>query len=362
MKVHPTPLKDMRRNLLGYRVEIVQDSFGESDVLAEVLKENLGENGKVLLVADSNVVSHTAELGPKIGRYMNDHGLSIAGKAVVIPGGEKVKYENFSSVFTILDTVVRRRLGEGDCILALGGGVVFDLVGWAAAQLGGIKVVRMPTTPAAMTGAAFATTSLLDRCGRKDVISLPSMPAAVVIDVGFVQTVMEGVWRAGTGEIACLAILDKSICKVFCEEAPRYAQRDYDAFARMVEAVVEYRRKNKVEPIAEKLAARLEEQSDFRLPHGYAIPLSLMIEASVMVEKGTVKEKAFIAVRDALEECGSLGGLYHSRHILRRREVLFGDLPDAELYNRSVDALVEYASARYNAQEAERTQGASPQG
>ncbi len=128
MKVHPTPLKDMRRNLLGYRVEIVQDSFGESDVLAEVLKENLGENGKVLLVADSNVVSHTAELGPKIGRYMNDHGLSIAGKAVVIPGGEKVKYENFSSAFTILDTVVRRRLGEGDCILALGGGVVRDLI------------------------------------------------------------------------------------------------------------------------------------------------------------------------------------------------------------------------------------------
>jgi 3-dehydroquinate synthase len=351
----------MRKNLLGYRVEIVQDSFGESGVLAEVLKENLGENGKVLLVADSNVVSHTAELGPKIGRYMNEHELAIAGKAVVIPGGEKVKHENLDAAFSILDAIVRRGLGQNDCVLALGGGVVFDLVGWAAAQLGNIKVVRMPTTPAAMTGAAFSTCSSIDRCGRKDIISLPSMPAAVVIDVAFIETVMEGVWRAGTGETACLSILDKSVCKVFCEEAPRYAAREYDAFGRMVEAVVEYRKKNKVEPIAEKLAARLEEQSDFRLPHGYAIPLSLMIEAGVLVEKGSLKEKTFVAVRDALEVCGSLGGLYHSRHILRRREVLFGDWPDAELYNRSVDVLVEYASARYNAQATDRAQGVCEQ-
>lgn len=340
------PLKDMRRNLLGYRVEIVEDSFGESEVLAEVLDGSLGEGGRVLLVADSNVVTHTEGLGPKIGRYMNEHGLHLAGKAVIVPGGEKVKHESMSAAMTVLDTAVHRHIGENDCILALGGGVLFDLAGWAAAQLGGIKVVRMPTTPAAMTGAAYAEEALLDRCGRKDVIRLPSPPAAVVIDVSFVKTVMDGVWRAGTGETACIAVLDKSVCRVFCEAAPLYAARDYDAFARMVGAVAEYRRKTRVEPMVEDLAALLEEQSDFRLPHGYAIPLALMIEAGVLVEKGSVKEKTLTAIREALDACGSLEGLYHSQHILRRREVLFGGSPDAELYNRTVDSLVEYARAR----------------
>lgn len=333
----------MRRNSLGYRVEIAEDSFGVSETLAEILEENLSDGGRVLLVADSNVVTHTDGLGPKIGRYMNEHGFSLAGKAVIVPGGEKIKNDNFSAAFSVLDAAVYRRLGPGDCILALGGGVVFDLSGWAAAQLGGLKVVRMPTTPAAMTGAAYATTASLDRCGRKDVVSLPSSPAAVVIDVSFVKTVMDGVWRAGTGETACLAMFDKSLCKAFCEAAPLYAARDYDAFARLVSMVADIRRKTHVEPVAEKLAALLEEQSDFRLPHGYAIPLSLMIEAGVLAAKGVVKEKTLEAVRDALDTCGSLEGLYHSQHILRRREILFGDSPDEELYNEVVDRLVEYA-------------------
>lgn len=340
------PLKDMRKNLLNYRVEIVEDSFGESEVLAEILGESLGDGGRVLLVADSNVVTHTEGLGSKIGRYMNDHGFPLAGKAVVIPGGEKVKHDSMSAAMSILDAAVQRRIGANDCILALGGGVLFDLAGWAAAQLGALKVVRMPTTPAAMTGAAFAEDACIDRCGRKDVIRLKAPPAAVVIDVAFVQTVMDGVWRAGTGETACLALIDKTVCKVFCEAAPHYAARDYGAFASMVSAVVDYRRKKSVEPMVEALSALLEEQSDFRLPHGYAVPLALMIEGGVLVEKGAVKEETLTAVRDALDTCGSLGGLYHSQHILRRREVLFGNSPDAELYNRTVDALVEYVRGR----------------
>ena len=59
----------MRRNLLGYRAEVVEDMFGASDALAEVLSDTLGDGGRVLLVADSNVVSHTSWLGQKIGRY-----------------------------------------------------------------------------------------------------------------------------------------------------------------------------------------------------------------------------------------------------------------------------------------------------
>ena len=134
----------MRRNLLGYRAEVVEDMFGASDALAEVLSDTLGDGGRVLLVADSNVVSHTSWLGQKIGRYFTDNGIRLTGRAVIVPGGEKAKHEDLSGAFAIVDAAARTRVGGGDCILALGGGTAFDLAGWAAAQFGGIPVVRLP--------------------------------------------------------------------------------------------------------------------------------------------------------------------------------------------------------------------------
>ena len=331
----------MRRNLLGYRAEVVEDMFGASDALAEVLSDTLGDGGRVLLVADSNVVSHTSWLGQKIGRYFTDNGIRLTGRAVIVPGGEKAKHEDLSGAFAIVDAAARTRVGEGDCILALGGGTAFDLAGWAAAQFGGIPVVRLPTTPAAMTGAAFAENAAIDRCGRKDVVRFESKPAAVLVDVAFLSTVMDGVWRAGAGEIACLAAADDKLRREFVEFAPRYASRDYAAFAEMAARVIELRMKRRDERIAEPLAARLEEMSGFRLPHGYAIPLALLIEMGARTAKGDMSAEAAQEIRAALETCGSLEGLYHSRHLLLRRDDLFApDMKDREAYVAAVDALL----------------------
>ena len=331
----------MRKNLLGYRAEVVEDVFGASDALAETLSDTLGEGGRALLVADSNVVSHTSWLGPKIGHYFTESGIRLTGKAVVVPGGEKAKHEDLSGAFAIVDAAVRARVGDGDCILALGGGTTFDLAGWAAAQLGGVPVVRLPTTPAAMTGAAFAENAAIDRCGRKDAVRFASMPAAVLVDVAFLNTVMDGVWRAGAGEIACLAVTDDKLRRELAEFAPRYANRDYAAFAEMAARVIEVRKKRRDEHIAEPLAARLEEMSGFRLPHGYAIPLALIIEMGARTATGEMSAEAANEIRAALETCGSLEGLYHSRHLLMRRDNLFAlDMKDRESYIAAVDALL----------------------
>lgn len=331
----------MRRNLLKYRAEVVNGVFGESDALAETLAETLGEGGRVLLAADTNVVSHSSGLGAKIGRYVTAHGIMLTGRPVVVQGGEKAKHEDLANVFSIVDAGVRARLGAGDCILALGGGTTFDLAGWAAAQLGGVRVVRIPTTPAAMTGAAFAENAAIDRCGRKDAVKFESMPAAVLVDVGFLGTVMEGVWRAGAGEIACLAAQDDRLRAEFVDFAPRYARRDYEAFAGMVARVIEVRRSRPDDRIAEPIAARLEEMSSFRLPHGYAIPLALLIEMGARTIRGEMSAEAAKEIRAALETCGSLEGLYHSHHLLLRREEIFDAKTEGrEHYIAAVDALL----------------------
>ena len=59
----------MRKNYLNYPVEFVQNVFGESNALSEVLKSTAGRDcPKLLIVADANVVQRTENLGVNIGR------------------------------------------------------------------------------------------------------------------------------------------------------------------------------------------------------------------------------------------------------------------------------------------------------
>ena len=85
----------MQKNCFSYPVEFVEDAFGASDVLADTLRKVTGsDEPRVLIVADMNVVQRIEGLGSKIGRYVQEHGIRLAGSPVVIAGGEKVKADN----------------------------------------------------------------------------------------------------------------------------------------------------------------------------------------------------------------------------------------------------------------------------
>ena len=90
-----------------------------------------------------------------------------------------------------------------------------DVAGYAAAQIrGGVKVVRVPTTPAAMMDAAFAEDAAVDSPAVKDALRVPCPPAAVVIDPKFAATVLDGVWRGGIGEaVRQAAVRDGALMK-----------------------------------------------------------------------------------------------------------------------------------------------------
>ena len=149
----------MHKNCLTYPVEFVSDAFGESDALAKMLLG--GREGaavpRVFIVADQNVVQRTEGLGTRIGRYVRTYGIELAGSPVVVGGGEKAKLDDAQSGLMVVSEILRAEIGGGDVVLAIGGGSVMDVAGWAAAQTaGGVPIVRMPTTPEAMLDAAFA--------------------------------------------------------------------------------------------------------------------------------------------------------------------------------------------------------------
>lgn len=318
----------MRKSCFSYPVEFTEDAFGESDVLAKVLKSVTGaDEPKVLIVADMNVVQRTEGLGSKIGRYVREHGIRLAGSPVVIAGGEKVKTDNLQSALRIVSEMLSAKLGRNDVVLAIGGGTILDVAGYAASQVrGGVKLVRLPTTPAAMMDAAYAEYAAVDSATVKDALRVPSVPSAVVIDTGFASSVLDGVWRGGIGEAVRLAVAsDAALLKKVASRAEAYRNRDMSALAEIVRAVHAVRAKKGGTDFARWAAFRLESMSGYKLPHGYAVSIGICIDLGYSVEKGLLKPADRDRVVGLLNACGALDGLNHSGHLLNQADnLLFG--------------------------------------
>ena len=303
----------MQKKSLKYPVEIIDGVFGESDALAELVKGR-----RVLLVADNNVVQHTEGLGTRIGAYVRRHGIGLAGSPVVMAGGERVKTDNFQSAMRIVSAALGAALGPDDVVLALGGGTLLDVAGWAAAQVrGGLRLVRVPTTPAAMTGAAFDETASLSTPTVKDALSVASVPAAVLVDFAFANTVLDGVWRGGIGEAVRLAVdKDPKSLPKLAALAEAYRRRDAEAFAEIAKRTIALRQKKGGTELGLKTAVELEPKSDWKLPHGYAVAIGILVELYLGVKDGTRTEAELTACRDILQTSGALDGARHSKHIL----------------------------------------------
>ncbi|MEB3333961.1 MAG: 3-dehydroquinate synthase [Cyanobacteriota bacterium] len=150
---------------------------------------------RVLLV--SNPVVHQA-YGPRAERSLREAGLEV--HTLVIDAGEERKTP--ATVAQIHDAAYRHRLERGSLMVALGGGVVGDTVGFAAATwLRGIAVVQVPTTLLAMVDAAIGGKTGVNHPGGKNLIGAFHQPKVVLIDPEVLATLPEREFRAGMAEV-----------------------------------------------------------------------------------------------------------------------------------------------------------------
>ncbi|MGN0854968.1 MAG: iron-containing alcohol dehydrogenase [Kiritimatiellia bacterium] len=312
-----------------YPVLFAEDVFAEGNpAFANLLRELTGvEAPRVMMVADGNVVQRTTGLGTRIGRYVQTYGITLAGAPVVLGGGEKLKTDQLQSVMKIVTAALDAKIGVADVVLALGGGAVLDVAGYAACQVrGGAKLVRIPTTVAAMLDAAFAEEAALNSPAVKNAVRIPCPPAAVVIDPAFAATVLDGVWRGGIGEaVRQAAVRDGALMKKLAKAAEALKNREMAALAEIVRACAESRVRKGGSDFALWSAHRLEAMSGYKLPHGYAVPMGICIDCAYAVEKGIMKEEDQETICRVLADCGALDGLAHSRHLMTQPDnILFG--------------------------------------
>jgi 3-dehydroquinate synthase len=150
---------------------------------------------KVLVVTNPVVHQH---YGASVLQSLIASG--FAASDLVIEAGEDQKTP--ATVSQIHDAAFARKLERGSLIVALGGGVVGDMAGFAAATwLRGIAVVQVPTTLLAMVDAAIGGKTGVNHPGGKNLIGAFHQPRLVLIDPSTLATLPEREFRAGMAEV-----------------------------------------------------------------------------------------------------------------------------------------------------------------
>lgn len=185
---------------LGSRSYPIHVESGLLESLSDIMK-SLQVTGSVGLVSNRTVFQH-------YGRQVEDS-IKASGCEVItafIPDGEKAK--NQSIVSALYDAFLDGGLDRGSTLIALGGGVVGDITGFAAATLfRGIPYLQIPTSLLAMVDASIGGKTGINHPSGKNLIGAFHQPVAVVIDPKLVHTLPRREITAATAEIIKTAVI-----------------------------------------------------------------------------------------------------------------------------------------------------------
>ncbi|MBB2684112.1 3-dehydroquinate synthase [Rhizobium sophoriradicis] len=132
----------------------------------------------------------------------------IASAAVVLPAGEKTK--SFEHLMTACDKVLEARIERNDCVIALGGGVIGDLSGFAAGIVRrGVRFVQVPTSLLAQVDSSVGGKTGINSRHGKNLIGVFHQPDLVLADTDVLNTLSEREFRAGYAEVAKYGLIDK---------------------------------------------------------------------------------------------------------------------------------------------------------
>ncbi|MBB4479314.1 3-dehydroquinate synthase [Rhizobium etli] len=132
----------------------------------------------------------------------------IASAAVVLPAGEKTK--SFEHLITACDKVLEARVERNDCVIALGGGVIGDLSGFAGGIVRrGVRFVQVPTSLLSQVDSSVGGKTGINSRHGKNLIGVFHQPDLVLADTDVLNSLSEREFRAGYAEVAKYGLIDK---------------------------------------------------------------------------------------------------------------------------------------------------------
>ncbi len=280
-----------------YDVQFTQGLFQVGNpLLAQTIVADGGEIKRAIAVVDSGLIEHHPDLLAQITDYISFYGevLILATEPIVVPGGEAAK--NDPQLLDQIHQVINQvGLCRHSYVLAIGGGAVLDMVGYAAATAHrGVRLIRIPTTALAQNDSGVGVKNGINAFGKKNFLGSFATPYAVLNDFDFLTTLSDRDWRSGIAEAIKVALIkDADFFEFIMSNAKQLAQRDMEVMQQLVYRCAQLH----LEHIANSgdafelgssrpldfghwAAHKLEQLTDFRLRHGEAVAIGIALDST----------------------------------------------------------------------------------
>ena len=274
---------------------------------------------KVLLFADASLLQANPDLTKDIQRYFTFHQqeLLLLAEPIALVAGEQAKQQ------AVLDQLYQQLLHHGidrhSWVLALGGGATLDTVGYACATFHrGIRLARIPTTVLAQNDAGIGVKNGINAFGHKNLLGSFCPPHAVINDFSLLKFLPQRDRIAGLAEaIKVAAIKDAEFfcwleqhqqeLRLFAPEASKYAiyrcaqlhlekiTQGGDPFERGNGRPLDY---------GHWSAHKLENLSHYRVRHGEAVAIGMVLDALYAVQLGWLSQSEALRLIQLIRQLG----------------------------------------------------------
>ncbi len=267
--------------------------------------------GKVGVVTDRNLAAHYLK---PVTRVLKAAGFAVV--PIVLPPGERTK--TLRSIGTVMDALVNARFERSSTLLALGGGVIGDITGFAAAiYQRGIPFVQVPTSLVAQVDSSVGGKTGVDHPKGKNLIGAFNQPRAVLIDPATLGTLPEREWIAGLAEVIKYGVIEDAVLFEYLEQhiapiltlsdAPvaHIVRRSCEIKAQVVSEDEREADRRRILNFGHTIGHALESLGGYRgLIHGEAVAVGMVYEADLARHLGYCEQDVVTRLRALLAEAG----------------------------------------------------------
>ncbi len=280
---------------------VLKESFAD---LPECLRGIGCEGRKLCAVTDSNVAPLYLDEVRKLAA-----GCCAQVETYVLEAGEE--HKTLDAIRGIYVKLIESGFDRKDFLLALGGGVVGDMTGFAAATfLRGIKFIQMPTTLLAQIDSSIGGKTGVDFDRYKNMVGAFHQPCLVYSNVAALTSLSEEQFASGMGEsLKHGLILDAGFYEWQIDHMGEIGERDTQTLLELVSRNCQIKRyiveKDPKEQgdrallnFGHTLGHALEKCKEFRMLHGECVAIGFVAAAYISWQRGMIDEDEFYEIRD----------------------------------------------------------------
>ena len=305
----------------NYDVHFTRGLFATNNpLLSEVInkKHNLAKS--IIVIVDSGLLDYHHDLISKIENYTNyfANKITLAIEPIIIPGGEAAKNDP-SLVDKIHRIIEQVGLCRHSYVIAIGGGAVIDMAGYAAATAHrGIRLIRIPTTVLGQNDSGVGVKNGINAFGKKNFLGTFASPVAVLNDFEFLTSLDDRDWRAGIAEAVKVALIkDRAFFEFIRDRAEDLAARDFPAMEKLIYRCCQLHLNhiaNYGDPFemgssrpldfGHWAAHKLEHLTNYRLRHGEAVAIGMALDCTYSYLIGLLSKADWQQIIKTLKDLG----------------------------------------------------------